>query len=48
MYFETWAIVFMGLGGLSLWALLVMMVMAVLIAGSKADDRVYGERQYHE
>jgi len=46
--FETWAVVGMGLGVLGLWGLGTMFTMAILIAGSRADDLMYGEDQYNE
>ncbi|WP_299831743.1 hypothetical protein [uncultured Metabacillus sp.] len=46
--YETWAIVFMGLGAISLWALLVMFIMSIMIAASKADDVLLKDRQYHD
>ncbi|MGM7720669.1 hypothetical protein [Metabacillus sp. Hm71] len=45
MYYETWAWVWMGLGVVSLWILLAAMVMSIMIAASRADDRM-GEKQY--
>lgn len=48
MYFETWALVFMGLGLMSFGILIGMILMSVLISGSIADDKILGERQYHD
>lgn len=48
MYFEAWSIVLISIVGLTLCALLMIMVMAVLIAGSKADDLLLEDKQYQE
>ena len=46
--FETWAVVGMGLGALGLWGLATMFTMAILIAGSRADDNMMGDKQYEQ